>query len=111
MENKELFLTPLVAVMSAISFSVSFFFCTGRSLLTNNAGIVSSGERDLAIHLPVSILPQIPCNQAPHNIQQSSMCIQCFPVGIYFKYSRVPPKLPKLILPDSSPQRMNSISL
>lgn len=59
-----------------LCFFPNFFFVLERSLLTNNAGIVSSEQgRDLAIHLPVSILPN-PLNQAPHNIQQSSMCIQ-----------------------------------
>ena len=53
---------------------LNFLFCTGE-WLTNNAVIVSGEQqRDSAIRIHVSILPQtlLP-SRLPHNIEQSSI--------------------------------------
>ena len=55
----------------------------GYSQLTNNIVIISGEEqRDSAIHIHVSTLPQTPLlSRLPHNIQHSSLC---YTVGPYW---------------------------
>ena len=65
----------LSANRTIILFFLTFYFVLRCSQLTNNA--IASGEqqRDSAIHIHVSILPQPPLPfRLPHNIEQSSMC-------------------------------------
>ena len=54
-----------------------------HSYLINNVGIVSSEQqRDSAIHIYISILPQTPLpSRLPHNIKKSSIC---YIVGLYW---------------------------
>ena len=55
-------------------FLKTFYFVLGNSWLTKNVIILGEQERDLAIYIHVSILPQTPLtSRLPHNIEQSSM--------------------------------------
>ena len=53
----------------------------------NNFVIISGAQqRDSAIHIHISILPQIPLpSRLPHNIEQSSLCYTL--LVIHFKYN------------------------
>ena len=55
---------------------LTFYFALEYSRLTNNVVMVSGEQqRDSAIHIPVSILPQTPLpSRLPHDIEQSSLC-------------------------------------
>ena len=59
-------------------------FCVGAESI-NNAVIVSSGQqRHLAIHIHVSILPQIPLpSRLIHNIEQTSLCYTVGPCWLF----------------------------
>ena len=69
-------------------------FCIGI-LLINNFVIVSCGQqRDSAIHMHVSILPQTPLpSRLPHNLEQSSLCYTIGPCWLHTcmlsRFSRV----------------------
>ena len=60
--------------MFCFIFKETFDFVMGYSRLTSNVMIISGEQRrDSAIHIRVSILPQIPLpSRLPHNIEQSS---------------------------------------
>ena len=62
---------------------LSFYFVLGYSQLTNNVVIISGEQqRDSAIHIHVSTLPQTPLlSRLPHNIEHSSLC---YTVGPYW---------------------------
>ena len=61
----------------------------------NNVVIVSGGkQRDSAIHMNVSVLPQIPLpSRPPHNIEQDSLCYTVGPCWLSElpNYSYPPP--------------------
>ena len=83
---------------------LSFYFVLGYSQLTNNVVIISGEQqRDSAIHIHVSTLPQTPLlSRLPHNIEHSSLC---YTVGPYWLsilnivVCTCPSKTPQLSLP------------
>ena len=62
--------------------TLNFLFCI-RVYTVNNVVVVSGEQRrDSAIHIHVSILPQVPFSfRLPHNIEQSSLCCTVVLVG------------------------------
>ena len=63
----------------------SYFFL---NILCNNVVIVSGGQqRDSAIHIHTSILPQTPLlYRLPHNTEQSSLCYSRSLLVIHFQH-------------------------
>ena len=93
---------------------LTFYFVLGYSLLTNNIVIVlSEQQRNSAIHIHVSVLPQVPLPaRLPQNIEQSSMCYTVGHVGYSSKIQQcvhVHPKLPNsLSVPSFPPATISS---
>ena len=53
----------------------SFLFCIGEQPINNILIVSGERQRDLALHIHVSTLPQTPLpSMLPYNTEQSSMC-------------------------------------
>ena len=65
-------------------------FCFGVQALLYNVVIVSGGQqRDSAIHIHVSVLPQTPLpSRLPHNTEQSSLCYTEGPFWLFIWHSK-----------------------
>jgi len=74
-KGEELMLSLTLLFIHPHFFFWTFYFVQGVWSI-NNVVIVSGGQqRDSAIHIHVSILPQTPLpSRLPYNIEQSSMC-------------------------------------
>ena len=74
-----------------------------------NSVVIVSGEqqKDSAIHICVSILPQTPLpSRLPHNTEQRSLCYMVGPCGLSvlnIECGHVDPKLPNYCLPNPPP--------
>ena len=65
--------------LQVISF-LNFLFHVGVYLINNVVIVLGEQQRDSAIHILVSIFPQTPLpSRLPHNIEQSSLCVQVSP--------------------------------
>ena len=55
--------------------TVNFSFCIGVEPINNVVEVSPEKQRDSAVHIHVSILPQTPLpSRLAHNIEQSSLC-------------------------------------
>ena len=94
-------------------FFLTVYFVLRYSQLTNNVIVSGKQQRDSAINIHGSILPQTPQpSRLPHNTEQNSMCytlVTGIGIGIsllviHFKYSSVYMSIPNsLTIPSAHP--------
>ena len=67
-------------LMTFIYLFLTFYI---RILLVNNVIVAGAQQSDAAIHIPVSVLPQIPFpSRLPHNTEQSPLCYTVGPCWV-----------------------------